>query len=79
MLLSAAVAASISSVKGRGAAITAFKWHGGLGAEPPESQGVWGAQPPRMQWVWGAQGVRGAQPPGIAGVRGGAAPLLKDF
>ncbi len=71
---SAAILASVSLVKGHVAAITAFKWHGGLGAEPPESQGVWGAQPPRMEGVWGAplprmQGVRGAQPPGIAGGR----------
>ena len=70
----AALLVSVSLVKRQAAAITTFKWHGGLGAEPPESQGVCGAQPPRMQ------GVRGAQPPGIAGgLRGGAAPPLKDF
>ena len=40
MLLSAAVAASISSVKGRGADITAFKWHRGLGVAAPQNAGV---------------------------------------
>ena len=63
------------------AATTAVQWHGGLGAEPPESQGVWGAQPPRIQWVRGAkppgiQGVRGAKPPGMWGA---AVPVPKTL
>ena len=33
------------------AAMTALTFHGGLGAEPPESRGAPGAQPPRMQGV----------------------------
>ena len=43
------------------------KWHGGLGAEHPESQGACGAKPL-------AQVVRGAKPRGIQGVRGAKPP-----
>ena len=34
-----------ATVGRQAAAIAAFEWHGGLGAEAPESQEVWGAQP----------------------------------
>ena len=79
LLGSATVAASERRFGRQAAAITAFTFHGGLGAEPPESQGVWGAQPPRIQGVRGAkppamQGVRGAQPPGMRGVQEGGSP-----
>ncbi len=57
LLLSAAVAASISSVKGRGVAKRRSNITGGLGAEPPESQGVWETQPP-------SRGYGGRSPPG---------------
>ena len=46
---------------GQAAAMTASKWHRGLGAEPPESQGVWGAAPQNA-------GGPGGPAPGIADV-----------
>ena len=65
--------------------MTAFSWHGVLGAELPESQGVRGSQtiPLGSQGVWGAQplrmqGVRGAQP-GMRGGLGGRQPPQDDF
>ena len=76
---SAAILASVSLVKGQAAAITAFKWHGGLGAEPPESQGVWGAQAPRIAGGPGGVDPQNARGPGGAaswdgGVQGGGSP-----